>query len=301
MGPLYVVTPIFNPCRYNSRIKLYNEFKKYVEDSGAILYTVEIAYGDRDFTVTSSGKENELQLRSSTELWHKERAQNLLMQRLPRDWQYAACVDADIVFARPDWVKETVQLLQHYPVIQMFSQAIDLSPTYETLNKHKGLFASYLRGDFVLTKKYDQFHPGFAYAYRRDFIDNMGGLFDESILGGGDRFMAMSLIGKPEYSYPKGLSEGYIERMNLWSERCDRYIKGNVGYMPGAILHYWHGKKVNRGYRTRWNILVDHAYDPEHDLKNDWQGLFQLTERNPRMKYDIREYFSQRNEDSIDV
>jgi hypothetical protein len=299
---LYVVTPIFNPCRYRSRISLYKEFNKYVNGFKNVkLYTVEIAYGDRDYCVTSNGKENELQLRSSFELWHKERATNLLIQRLPKDWKYVACIDADITFARPDWVEETVQLLQHYPVIQMFSQAVDLSPDFEFINKHKGLFYSYLNGEFKASKKYEQFHPGFAYAYRRDFIDNMGGLFDESILGAADRFMSMSLLGKPECSYPPNVSNGYKERMNIWSDRANKYVRGNVGYMPGMLLHYWHGKKIDRKYKSRWNILVDNNYDPEFDLKPDWQGLYQLTDRNPQLKYDIRSYFQQRNEDSIDL
>ena len=299
---LHVVTPIFNPFRYKSRIKLYEQFRKYVEDSGGILHTVEVAYADRDYTVTEPGKENQLQLRGPYELWHKERATNLLIQTLPRDWQYVACIDADVIFARPDWVNETIQLLQHYPVIQMFSEAVDLGPNYEILAKHKGIFASYLRGEMTkVNGSYSKFHPGFAWAYRRSTIDNMGGLYDEAILGGGDRFMALSFLGMPRHSHPSEVSMGYKESMGKWAIRADQYIRKDVGYMAGALLHYWHGPKVNRGYRTRWKILVDNAYDPEFDLKNDWQGLMQLTSRTPELKYQIRQYFSERNEDSTSL
>ena len=44
-APLYVVTPIVNPSRYQSRYRLYHGFAKYIADAGAILYTVEAAYG----------------------------------------------------------------------------------------------------------------------------------------------------------------------------------------------------------------------------------------------------------------
>lgn len=298
---LYVIAPVFNPWRYNSRIKLYNEFKKYVEDSGAILYTVEISYGDREFCVTS-GQKNELQLRTNDEMWHKERAINLAINNLPKDWKYLAWVDADVVFTKKDWVKETVELLQHYDVIQMFSTAIDLSPTCEAMNTHNGIIYSYDKGAMQSGRhRYSQYHPGFAWAATKYFVNSVGGLFDTSILGAGDRFMAMSLIDKFKDSYPNGLSDGYVEQLELWNDRCQKYINRNVGHMPGTLLHYWHGKKIDRKYKDRWQILIEHKYDPEFDIKPDWQGLWQYTDREAQLRYDIRKYFAQRNEDSIDI
>jgi hypothetical protein len=47
--------------------------------------------------------------------------------------------------------------------------------------------------------------------------------------------------------------------------------------------------------------LLKNNFDPELDLKRDWQGLYILTHKGERMRNDIREYFRQRNEDSIDV
>jgi hypothetical protein len=104
-----------------------------------------------------------------------------------------------------------------------------------------------------------------------------------------------------ENSYPKDISAGYSEQLELWQHRCKLYIRKNVGYMPGALLHYWHGKKVDRRYKDRWKILVKHKYDPEFDIKLDTQGLYQFTEKKPGLEQDIRKYFQARNEDSIDM
>jgi hypothetical protein len=299
---LYVVTAVFNPQRYQSRIKLYRQFEKYVADSGAKLMTVELAYGKRDFVVTEPNDPMDLQLYTNAELWHKEKMINLGIQKLPKDWQYVAWVDADIIFARPDWVEETVQLLQHFPVIQMFSQAIDLTPKYEILKTHVGMIYSHYENIMVdPTGKYDKFHPGFAWAARRDALNNLGGLCDIAILGSADRHMALSLLERVENSYPKDISAGYSEQLELWQHRCKLYIRKNVGYMPGALLHYWHGKKVDRRYKDRWKILVKHKYDPEFDIKLDTQGLYQFTEKKPGLEQDIRKYFQARNEDSIDM
>ena len=299
---LYVVTAVFNPQRYQSRIKLYRNFEKYVNDSGAKLITVELAFGHREFVMTEPNDPMDVQLRTHTELWHKERMINLGIQRLPHDWKYVAWIDADIVFARPDWVEETVQLLQHYPILQMFSQAIDLTPRYEVLKTHVGMVYTYYEGMMDdPTGRYEKFHPGFAWAARREALNNLGGLSDIAILGSADRHMALSLLEKVENSHPKDISSGYKEQLELWQNRCKTYIKKNVGYMPGAIMHQWHGKKADRRYKDRWKILVCHQYDPEFDIKCDTQGLYQFTERNPQLAYDIRKYFQARNEDSIDL
>ncbi len=204
-------------------------------------------------------------------------------------------------FARPDWVHETVQLLQHYPVIQMFSKVSDLAPDHEVINTSMGIIRAYQDGLVAKPNYYEQYHPGFAWAARRETIDQLGGLLDIAILGSADRHMAQAFVGRVNTSYPSGISPGYIEQLRMWQDRAMQYVKGDVGYMPGHVNHYWHGKKMNRRYRDRWQILIKHQYDPEFDLKRDSQGLLRFTDRNPGLRQDIRRYFLQRNEDSIDL
>lgn len=297
---LYIVTCVFNPHRYKTRIKLYNEFKEYVQKSpNAELITVELAFGKRPFDVTNPDNPNDMQFRTFAELWHKERLLNLAINRLPYDWRYVAWIDADVTFSRPDWVNETIQLLQHYPVLQMFSQAVDLTPNFEILKVHQGIIDANNKKLLGKTNNYDSYHPGFAWAARRDALQNLGCLLDTAILGSGDRHMALSLLGI--LAYRKNLSPGYIEDIRSWHSRAKKYIRKNVGCMPGVLMHYWHGKKVDRRYGDRWKILIDHQFDPNVDLKMDTQGLWQLTDRCPQMHYDMRNYFRFRNEDSIDV
>lgn len=296
---LYVVTPIINPCRYNSRYKLYRDFEKMVNDSGAILHTVEVAFGNRPHIITEKDNPRHVQLRTSTEVWHKENMINLAIAELPVDWEYVAWIDADVSFARHDWVSETINQLQHYSVVQMFSVAHDLTPDHEAFQRHYGFAYSYwnnLKGN----KDYSNWHPGFAWAARRDAIDHLGGLIDYAILGAGDRHMAFGLIGRMKETIPSKMSGGYAQELLLWEERAEKNIRRNVGYVPGLLLHHWHGKKRDRRYRERWEILVSNNYDPDLDLKKDWQGLWQLSDRSMELRDDIRRYFRSRNEDSID-
>ncbi|MGH7193828.1 MAG: hypothetical protein ACREJM_09885, partial [Candidatus Saccharimonadales bacterium] len=139
---LYVVTAISNPARYKSRYKLYHDFAKHVRDAGGILVTAEAAFGDREHLVVDEPMD--VAVRTSHELWHKENLLNLAIQSLPPDWQYVAWVDADVTFARPDWVIETIEQLQHFAVVQMFRECLDMTPQHTIFKRHFGFGAQFV-------------------------------------------------------------------------------------------------------------------------------------------------------------
>jgi hypothetical protein len=308
---------ISNPARYQSRYDLYFKFADNLARCGIQLWTVEIAFGNRPHVVTQDCNPFHLQLRTEHELWHKENAINLIVSRLPFGCRYIACVDADIEFQRWDgrkaWWLETMQQLQHYHVVQMFSQAVDMNYDREVIRVHNGFAYSYRNG-FPYGKRsghhnmgqpgYSYWHPGFAWAWRREAWDAVGGLIDTCILGAADWHMAYSLIGKAEDTLNTPYTQPYKDKILAWQARATRYIRKNIGYVPGIINHYFHGAKKNRFYQTRWKILTDNRFNPEIDIARDWQGLWQLvdhgTERSIRLRDDIRAYFRARNEDSID-
>jgi hypothetical protein len=301
---LYVIGALSNPVRYDRRYQLFDKWKKYMLGFPNLrLYTVEMAFGERGFYTGPEETMQCVQLRSYEELWHKENMINLAVARLPDDWEYVAWIDTDIMFSRPDWVDETIHQLQHYMFVQMFETAIDLGPTGQALKMHNSMIANYLRGA-SFAPGYLDWHPGFAWAARREAWDAVGGLFDQAVLGSGDRHMACAMIGKAPVSYSAQLSKGYKDAVLNWEDKCDRYIKRDVGFVQGTILHQWHGKKRDRGYQSRWKILESNKFNPVTDLKRDWQGLWQLEVTNDRqieLRDDIRRYFRSRNEDSIDL
>lgn len=344
--PLYVITAIFNPVRYKSRWKHYERFAKYVKDSGAVLITVEAAFHERhhalDAGVTQYGTEihqaapikdtefhkaqtvephQYIKVRVDSELWLKENLINIGMSMLPADAKYVAWVDADTKFARDNWVGETIQQLQHYKVVQMFSHVTDLGPRYAPVADHLGFMYCYLHGikkpDTLPGGYYYQpplkeadkgpnlWHPGYAWAARRESLDALGGLIDFAILGAGDNHMAHALIGEAAQSIHPKIHEVYRRRVMEWQWRTKHYIREDVGYVSGLLLHYWHGKKVDRKYWDRWKILVSNKFNPDTDIKYDSQGALVLVdrfdERTKKLRDDIRAYNRERNEDSIDV
>lgn len=305
--PLYVICPIFNPMRYRTRWKLYKDFALMVKAAGAKLMTVEIAYGERDFVLQDAEHDYYVPLRMKDELWIKECAINVGFSKLPADWKYAAWIDGDIRFVRDDWANETVHQLQHYPVVQMFSESVDLTPKYEILRTFKSYVYSYVnnvprKGLEAAAGYYSggYWHPGYSWAVRKDGYNHLGGLIDYAILGGGDLFMANALCDQ-DFKPPASLGSTGVRWMGQWRDKADKYIKRNVGYVDGLILHYWHGKKIDRRYQDRGSILINAHFDPEVDLKKDSQGLWQLNPDNIALRDGIRKYFAGRSEDSIDL
>jgi hypothetical protein len=305
---LYVVTSISNPCRYKSRYELYKSFKDYIDKSEATLITIELAHGNRSFEVSESESLTNIQVRGDSDLWVKENLLNIAMQFLPTDWEYVAFIDADIRFVREDWANETIQLLQHYDVIQMFSQAQDLGPNNEVIKSHKGFVKAYYDND-MKAKCSDDYgyskyfgHPGYTIAARRKALDDLGGLIDFSILGAGDNHFFHSLVGEVDKTIPASLLDtGYGRELMEYQGRADLHIKRNIGYMPGTLLHSWHGRKKDRRYQDRWKILTKNQFDPDTDIYKETQGLYRLSGNKPRLRDEIRQYFASRNEDSIDV
>lgn len=325
---LYIVTMLENPLRYRRRYENFWAFENHVEKSGGILYVAEVAFGERRYEVTQPGNPQHLQLRASQEpwtyeLWHKENVLNRLIQQLPPEAKYIAWIDSDVRFARPDWCQETLHLLQHYQFLQMFSHTIDLGPNDEPLGQSQGYVYTKLDRPYddvtagpgyYGTAYYGKMaggvwvHPGFAWAARRDALNQVGGLVDWCIIGNGDWVMGAALFGQVDRALfgvtndaPDRYHPNYKKWAYLWQERAEQYIKHNVSYMPGLVHHRWHGRKIDRKYNERWKLLVETQYNPETDLKRDTQGLWTLTDRSMALRDGIRRYAKLRNEDSMEL
>lgn len=308
---LYVVTSVFDPRRFHSRYKLYKNFAKHIEDGGAQLLTVEVALGNRPFEVTEAGNPWHLQLRTKADLWHKERAMNLGIQKLIHmvpDAKFIAWIDADITFARSDWAQETIQQLEHHPVVQMFGEATNLDPHYHGQWTCKSAFREFVESrkcspDFYA--KGTGGHPGLAWAATREALEIVGGLMDFCISGGADTHMANAFRGY----WQKGdcnretiaeFSPEFLNLVKAWSERAEK-LGTNVGFVPGVVLHHWHGNSHQRGHISRWNAMQKHNFDPHRDIVFDTNGLYKFAGNKPLMEQELHASMSARNEDSVDV
>ena len=339
---LYVISVISNPARFDRRYTLFKEFCDRVKHEKAVsLVTVELQQGHRPYVTDAT-----IKLRTDDELWFKENLINIAVNHLPKDWEYFAWVDSDIEFQNKNWVRDTIEQLKTYKIVQLFSHAIDMGIKYETLQVNIGFAYKYVNGEnfsdprshpkkFNTEFKYPQFgkkngstnsqvfnrfydacdeepepeeeivtrravngnqwHSGYAWAMRRKTYDDLGGLLDFAILGSSDHHMAFAFIGKISSSTPKDVSKNYKKLLSIYADRCEKYVKRDIGFVHGTILHHFHGNKVNRQYNSRWKIIKD--FDPITDIKKDSSNLWKLDEYKIKLRDQIRMYFRLRNED----
>jgi len=305
---LHVVGVVTNPSRFHSRYRLFREWYERMQKTPNVkVYVVEAAMGDHHFECTERGNPNHLQLRTRHHLWFKENMINIGVRTLlPFNWKYLAWCDTDVTFTRDDWALRSLHKLQDYPLIQPWSEAVDLGANYNGMQTfesfcklvYKGIPLRHPQGDpYQCGKRFG--HSGYVWACTRNFYENTCGLYDKAILGSGDHNMAFAAIGKYEWSVHRHMGEGYRRSLREWQDKAFRSTHGHLAYVPGLIHHHFHGPKGKRFYVSRWQILMKNHYDPYKDLRYDDQGMLFIHGK-PHLENDIRRYFHSRMEDSIE-
>ena len=306
---LNVICVISNPCLYKRRYKLANEFIERIGKNDKInLYVVELCYDNLSFMITNPKNKNHLQLRTKYPLWHKENMINLGVKHLlPSDWKSFAWIDADIEFLQDNWVEETLKLLKENDIVQLFKRAINLDKNnlplsyktgyaYDKINIYNKIVQT--KGNFFISKQKKDYHTGFGWAINRELYDILGGLYENSIIGGGDKIMAYILSKNTnEYLKSRKFSEKFIESLLDYEKKIEKYdVK--IGYIDCEIKHYYHGEFNKRKYIERFEILNKYDYDPKYHMFYDNNSIIQPTENCPKeLIKEIYEYFKLRNED----
>lgn len=293
---LAVITSYFNPCGYQRIRENYRRFQDGLERAGVELFTAELAFEEQPFEIPDAT----LQLRGSDRnlLWQKERLLNLLIPRLPEDVDAIAWIDADILFLNPDWPAATCQALERRAVVQLYRDSYTLLPQGDLQHVKKST-GWYYAHDPARFTHFGHSHPGFAWAARAGWLRRHG-LLDDCVTGGGDCLMVKGMADCTLY-IERWLNPEWRTSIDAWASAVQAEIDGAFGYVPGAILHLYHGSRENRRYVERWSYQTDYAFDPQADIERDTNGLIRWTEQalaeKPEMVRRVREYFALRRED----
>lgn len=281
-------------------------------DDGVSLTTVELAHGSRPFDLPETLGINRVRLRTHDLMWRKENLTDIGFASIP-DWRYGAAIDGDMLFHDPNWAVETLHTLQLYGVAQISTSLIWLGPNDEIVGTARS-FVSWAAksrlaqreqkfyNDRQPIKMLDYGYTGGAWAYRRSAYEGMGGLLDICPLGAADFHMAYALFDAPDLLLTDNdYTPQYRSALSVWKTRANGIIAGNVGVVPVTMYHLWHGPLKSRRYSMREQILIRNKYRPDEDTWRSGKGLLHLAENKPRLRDDIRDYFAERNEDSVDV
>lgn len=331
---LWFVCGISNPQQWQSRYKLYQEFRHHItKELRCNLLTVECALGggfhcteadpsnpDASFfmnTLHNGVRTIDVRVRNSSWVWLKEALQNIGAKHLPSSCDVVIFADADIRFLDPNVIENTIYHLNGtYKVVQPFQSCVDMGPTGEVMGVHQS-FGYCIQNGMEWNGKREKggqkgcvyyglprgksganlFHPGYCLAMKKSTWQKLNGLLEVGIAGAGDHHMCCAMIGRGTESYPRTIHNNYKEAIKKWQERAAEAVRGSFGWINGTIAHSYHGSKQKRGYIQRWDILTKNRFDPDMDVFHNSDGVLELTGKNARLRDELQAYFRSRNED----
>lgn len=271
---------------------------------GVMPLTVELAYGDAPFHVTTPDDARHLQLRLPTAaaMWHKEALINAgVTQLLPPDWSAVAFVDAEVVFENNDWAVSSRRAL--------LAGTVDALQPYSSVTQHGGEFsltslaAEVARGGHFQRKYLGDARNagacgGFAWVLSRLAWDRLNGLHPYAIIGTGDMLLAAALFRNTSVLrrvFPPDSAARTLAAQ--WYAGAARQPALRVGFVEGHLKHEDHGSFVNRRYIDRQALLAD--LDPTRHLRLNADGLPVPTADMPHaLLLSVQRYFATRDEDS---
>lgn len=241
-------------------------------------------------------------------LWQKERLLNIGLASLPTTANKVAWIDADVLFENPNWATTAEQMLDDFPVVQLFESVAMLDRDGNVETQHFGKVAGDQRPDAGTVRRL--LKTGFAWAARREAIgldamsdaaaspvQRRGGLFDLDIIGGGDSSMVSGWLGRRNDWLLRHMNRQFRIAYKPWAADAWDRVRGRLACVPGRIRHLYHGSRRNRQYGPRIRHLTAGQYDPLTDIRRDANGLWCWASDKPDMHRGVARYFYDRCED----
>lgn len=300
---LAAVTCHFNFSRARSRRENHHLFALHLADIGLPLWICEARLPGDPLDLSPDA---DWAIEVPDAIWLKENLLNYAIRRLPAGYDAVAWIDNDSIDFPPNLVERTCKALEKHAVVQMFSTAF-----WQNADGTRGSYLKRGQGGVVSMarrnaerageKRVDPLHdhPGLAWAARREVLDQIGGLYDRDISGGGDVWFALGCWGDWQAHWPDGFSVPLRDDAMAWARKAYAVIQGDVGFIDVHPLHLYHGPLRARRYTRRHAMLRQHAFDPAVHLETTPGGIFRLAEECPHaIRQWLREHLvSQRKED----
>lgn len=294
-APLTVITCHFNWQGYERPRQHLHRFLRQMQALQVPVYGVEaVLPGQVPQTQTMSGWCQVVADQQRQILFQKEALLNLAEKLLPDHVDKIAFIDADVWMSNPHWVRETALLLDHFPMVQPFGQALWTGREGAIIRQAESVAS---RRQIIATGA----HPGFGMAARRELWRSCGGLYPWMILGGGDMAIAAAALNLKPVQENIGLCTAVTfaadsELFAPWYEAVARWTGGRIASTPGDCVHEWHGERKHRAYAQRHELLP--GLISNRHLRIASNGLIEWTEEAPDSFIKAaQDYFARRRED----
>ncbi len=301
-GKLALVACHFNPAGYVRPVENLGAFIAGIQEKGWLkdAFIGVCSFPNQEpLAVHTLDKINILHLRSGSILWQKEALLNAVVAQLPPEYTKVAILDADVLL--PDgWYEATSAALDTYPIIQPWSRAIIEEECRPSVGKGASLRDK-------RASNWGCYHPGYAWAMRRDFFTTGPGLYQNAIVGLADGLLALATTDSVVSTHRQitALSDvcqndiaGWIKAVRDW------HGKNRLSCIKADIEVLTHGETKNRRYYEILELLRD--FDPATDLvPQTVSGPLEWSESakadKAQMIWSIGQYFDGRLEDGPPV
>lgn len=296
---LWCLTSFYNPVGYKRLANNYELFARSLKAQGGRLLTVEMRDDEGKYWLDDRLADIHLKIDSGDVMFQKEKLLNYGASQLPESCDALCWIDCDMLYENSDWLDQICDKLSQFQTTQAFKRFCRM-PENSLKFDVESCGAARIKDSVVKktiekgTAKEGYPAPGGVWAARRDFFEQIGGLYQYDIVGGGDVVFAGAMLGadtSKRYSL-SGVKEAaeYIKRVN-------DVAVGGVGYIEADVCHLWHGEDQHRQYITRYNNFLALGYEPALHLNNSGPS-FKWTDAAPtEMKKYLRDYFIYRRED----
>jgi hypothetical protein len=287
-----VIMAFFNPANYKRPLKNIIYVMHTLTSQDIPCYVIECVFPHRRPQVPGAS----MVVHSKTPMFYKEQLFNLMEKEVPPQYTKLVFMDGDVIFEAPDWIDQVSRSLEDHDIIMPFENACWLYPDNITVRSFKKSLAWALTNEIEF-HNFHQYHPGFAWAMRRDFFNKIGGFFDKKFLGGGDVSIgAVVLPGVTEEAIRASAEQASVVEPFFAYYKRVKALEPRIGYLPFDVYHLFHGLKHERKYSTRYPRVKKLLQgDFESFTKMNPDGLYEFTD--PQIAAYAVEYFKGRNED----
>lgn len=296
MSRLAVITCHFNWANFDMPVRNLHRFMRQMDRYNVPVYGVELFLKNHPCEMAGRKGWRCIEVTENAILWQKEALLNMAEKMVPKEFDVVAAIDADVEFTNPNWERDTLRAMRFHPVVQLFGTAKWTDRRGRIIRTRDAVTKAGLDMDKWTT------HPGFAWAFTREFWRQMGGWYDAAPMGAGDTLLCVALQKKPlpekwienTYSYLGPLNHAHFDE---WKAKVQKAMLGHAyGYVPGDLIHEWHGDLKNRNYHRRHEFIE--GYNIRRHVKKSKAGFLEWSFWTPpKLRRDMVNYFALRDED----
>ena len=243
-------------------------------------YVIECAFGTQDFVFTNERSAFDIRVRSKDYMWVKENLINICVRKFPPDWKYVCWIDPGVEFLNENWVEDCIKELKKTKVIQLFHECLIMGEDKHPSHKALGFVYQYVKSAYSprwLMKKLEEISAGpmkgIAWATTREIYEQIGGLYELAIMGGGEQIMVDSFVVNENATLL-----GKEALVDKWEKGTKEVIRGSTGYLNDTIKLYKIDLITEQAIvEQKGRLLKKYKFEPLKSLKENSWGVYEFT------------------------